>query len=76
MGSILALYHAPEGSTPCETAYNAFKASQDYSAREKVTAAVVGLAPREDFLQRCNALSPATQRCMVPLYMTQHKRRV
>jgi hypothetical protein len=73
MGSILALYHAPAASTPCETAYNAFYASQEYAARENATAAVLRLAPRDDFLQRCNALPAASQQCMVPLYLTQHK---
>ncbi len=73
MGSILALYRAPEGGTLCETAYNAFEASRDYAARENTTAAVLRLAPRDEFLRRCDALPPASQRCMVPLYMTQHK---
>ncbi len=73
MGAVLALYHAPEGSTPCESAYNAFKASLDYSSHESVKAAVLRLSPREEFLQRCNELPPATQQCMVPLYNTQHK---
>ena len=31
MAAILALQRAPEGNTPCESAYNAFKASKDVS---------------------------------------------
>ena len=73
MGAILALYRAPDGGTLCETAYNAFQASRDYSTRENTTAAVLRLAPRDEFLRRCEALPPASQHCMVPLYMTQHK---
>ena len=73
MSAYAALYHAPEGATPCESAYNAFKASQDFAADAGVTPVVLRLAPREDFLQRCSSLPPASQKCVVPLYLSDHR---
>jgi hypothetical protein len=73
MAAANALYHAPEGSTPCETAYNALKSSDDLARREHVTPVVLRLAPREEFLARCGALPPATQQCLVPVYLRSHR---
>jgi hypothetical protein len=73
LSAFTALYTAPEAGTPCETAYNAFKASQDFAAQNAVTPVVLKLAPRDEFLQRCNALPPATQKCVVPKYLTDHR---
>lgn len=73
MGAVVALYHAPEGSSPCESAYNAFKASQDVAAQKSLTPVVIKLAPRDQFLATCSGLSPATQQCMVPLYLAEHR---
>jgi hypothetical protein len=73
MSAVLALYKAPTAATPCETAYNAFKASQDYAAQEHVTAIVLRLAPHDDFIARCTAEPPLTQQCIVPLYLSQHR---
>ncbi|HEX8795744.1 MAG TPA: hypothetical protein VF765_32565 [Polyangiaceae bacterium] len=73
MGAVVALYHAPEGSTPCETAYNAFKASQDIATQKNLTPVVIKLAPRDQFLATCGALPPPTQQCMVPIYLAEHR---
>ena len=73
MSAILVMYKAPAGNTPCESAYNAFKASQDYAAANDATAVVLRLAPRDEFLQRCAALPPLSQQCMVPAYLAQHR---
>ena len=73
MSAELAMYSAPEGSTPCESAYNALKASQDVSTQQHVTPVVLRLAPQAEFLQRCGALPEATQRCLVPRYMSKHR---
>jgi len=73
MSAVLALYHAPVGATPCESAYNAFKASLDVSTQQNATPVVQWLAPHDDFLARCNALPPATQQCLVPLYLSEHR---
>ncbi len=73
MGAVVALYHAPDGGTPCETAYNAFKASQDLATQKNLTPVVLKLAPRDQFLATCGGLPPATQQCMVPLYLAEHR---
>jgi len=73
MGAVVALYHAPEGSTSCESAYNAFKASLDLSTEKQITPVVTKLAPRDQFLATCGSLPPATQQCLVPLYLAEHR---
>ena len=73
MAAVLALQNAPEGATPCETAYNAFKASKDVSDTEGVKAVVLRLAPRDEFLARCAQLPATTQACLTPRYMWKHR---
>lgn len=73
MAAVLAMQNAPEGATPCETAYNAFKASKDVSDTQDVKAVVLHLAPRDEFLARCADLPPQTQLCLAPRYMWQHR---
>ena len=73
MAAILIMYDASPGATPCETTYNAFKTSQDYAAQHGVTPVVLRLAPRDEFLQRCAALPPGTQLCLVPEYLSAHR---
>ncbi|HEX3342990.1 MAG TPA: hypothetical protein VHS09_00405, partial [Polyangiaceae bacterium] len=71
--AIVALERAPEGSTPCESAYNAFKASKDVSDTQGVKAVVHKLAPRDEFLAKCGALPAAAQSCLLPRYMVRHR---
>jgi hypothetical protein len=73
MAAELAMYNAPEGSTPCESAYNALKASQDLSTQQHVTPVVLRLAPRDEFLQRCASLPGAAQSCLAPRYLSKHR---
>jgi hypothetical protein len=73
MSAVLALYKAPPGATPCESAYNAFQASQDYAAQHSVTAVVLRLAPHDEFIARCTAQPTSTQQCLVPLYLSEHR---
>jgi hypothetical protein len=73
MGAINALYHAPVGATPCESAYNAFKASLDFSTQQGTTPVVLRLAPHDDFIARCTALPEQTQKCVWPAYMAEHR---
>jgi hypothetical protein len=73
MAAVLAMQNAPVGATPCETAYNAFKASKDVSDTQDVKAVVLRLAPRDQFLTRCADLPPQTQLCLAPHYMWQHQ---
>jgi hypothetical protein len=73
MAAVLAMQNAPDGATPCETAYNAFKASKDVSDKQGVKAVVLSLAPRDEFLARCAGLPPDTQACLAPRYMWKHR---
>lgn len=73
MGAVLAMQRAPEGKTPCESAYNAFKASYDFSQEHDVKAVVLRLAPHDEFLARCAELPPPVQACLVPSYITHHR---
>ena len=73
MSAVLVLYHAPVGATPCESAYNAFKASLDLSNEQHVTAVVTWLAPHDDFIARCAALPAKSQQCVVPIYLAEHR---
>lgn len=73
MVALKAMYEAPEGKTPCETAYNAFKASKDVADAEHARPLVLSLAPRDDFFTRCNALTPAEQLCLAPSYSMRHR---
>ncbi len=74
MASILALLKAPEGATPCETAFNAYQHSLDVAKEQRVKSAVIRLAPRDEFLATCGALPADVQQCMVPRYDVDHKR--
>jgi hypothetical protein len=73
MAAALAMVRAPEGATPCETAYNAFKASYDVSQTQDVKAVVLRLAPRDEFLAKCATLPPDGQVCLGPRYAARHR---
>ena len=73
MGAVVAQYEAPDGGTPCETAFLAFKASQDYVDEHHTKAVVLWLAQRQDFLDKCASLPPVTQLCMGPRYLAAHR---
>jgi hypothetical protein len=70
--SALALYDAPEGATPCESAYNAFQNSIDVAKQQHLKPLVLSLAPREEFLARCVELPSSAQQCLVPRYRRDH----
>lgn len=67
-----ALYRAPEGKTPCESAYNAYHAEQEVSAQHGVPSHFTKLADRATFLARCQTLPPAAQPCTIPRYNADH----
>ena len=73
MGAVLVQYDAPDGGTPCETAYIAFKLSQDYATEHQVKPVVMWLAPRQEFLDRCGALPPRRRLCLAPRYLLHHR---
>ncbi len=73
MSAVRAAYGAAAGANDCESAYNAFKASDDLGRSGQARAVVVRLAPRDQFLTLCAALSPGVQACLVPKYLAEHR---
>lgn len=73
MSAVRAMYSAPPGKTPCEDAFNAFKAADDLARTAHARAVVIHLAAREDFLARCNALPADAQSCLAPRYMARNR---
>ena len=71
--SVLAMYDAPEGGTPCETALNAFaaEASKARSLRRESHFAFV--ADRGEFIAGCEQLAAQAQRCLAPYYQARHR---
>ena len=70
---LTAMYKAPEGKTPCETAFNAYQAAEDTAKQLKLTSPFLHLAPHDEFLTHCNALTPAQQICLGPKYKASHQ---
>ncbi len=71
--SVLAMYDAPEGGTPCETAHNAFAAEADKARSLGRESHFAFLADRPAFLVGCQALAPEAQRCLAPRYQARHR---
>ncbi len=61
------------GKTPCETAYNATVAEREVAAKTGKRSIFEFVAERDAFMRVCESLPPATQRCMEPMYITQHR---
>lgn len=70
--TLLAMYNAPTGATPCESAYNAITAEQESAKTLKRDSVFSFVAAKPDFLKLCNALSVTRQQCLVPKYQAQH----
>src|SRR5262245_33911781 len=68
-----AMLAAPEGATPCESAWNAIQAEQAVAKAKGVPSFFVKVAPKDEFLRLCNSLPAASQPCMVPKYATFHR---
>ena len=72
LSPVLSAYQAPEGSTPCETAYNAC-AALDRGAKERGGPTPwTALPDRATFLTRCAALPAQEQQCLQPRYAAEH----
>jgi hypothetical protein len=70
--SMVAMLNAPEAATPCETAYGAVDAEQAAAKLRGSKSLFKWVAPKPDFLARCQALAPEAQRCMMPRYRRDH----
>ena len=71
--AVRAMYEAPEGATPCESAYNAFTAEQE-AAKPTARGSIFSfVAPRAEFVKHCEALPVASQQCLVPRYQARNQ---
>jgi hypothetical protein len=72
LSPMLAGFSAPDGGTPCETAYNALSATDDAARGTGMAVPWTRLPDRDTFLARCAALPPQEQECMQPRYAASH----
>lgn len=70
--SFQAMLGAPEGATPCETAYAAIEAEQAAVKLRGTHSIFQWVAPKADFLAGCRAMSDVQQKCMAPRYRRDH----
>lgn len=68
----IAMFKAPEGATPCESALNAFNAEVDAARTQGAKSIFSFVADRDTFLANCKALAPEVQACLVPRYAARH----
>lgn len=71
--SVVAMYHAPEGATPCESAHNAFVAEAEAAQKLGRESHFAFVAERAEFVAGCQALAPDAQSCLVPRYRARHR---
>jgi hypothetical protein len=71
--TVTAMYKAPEGATPCESAYNAIAAEQDAAQATKHESIFKFVAAKDEFSRVCQALPAASQACLVPRYQARHR---
>lgn len=69
----LAMFKAPEGATPCESAFNAFTAETEAAKKLGRPSMFSFVADREAFLKGCNALGSEAQACLVPRYAARNR---
>jgi hypothetical protein len=72
MAPLEAALDAPEGSTPCESAYNSIKALDDASHKASQATPWKQLADRDTFLGRCAKLPAQDQQCLAARYQAHH----
>jgi hypothetical protein len=72
LAPVNAAYQASEGATPCETAYNAFRAMEDVAKGRGSSLPFGALPPKETFVARCAKLPEQEQLCFQPRYQAQH----
>jgi len=69
---VAAVFEAPEGATPCETAYNAVRAIDEASRARNNSTPWTSLPDRDTFIARCTALPVQEQQCYQPRYAAQN----
>ena len=73
LAPVQAMMNAPEGKTPCETAYNAIEAEQKTARAKGLPSVFRKVAPRGEFLALCANLPEDAQRCFAPRYASLHR---
>ena len=73
LASVLAMYDAPEGASPCETAHNAFAAEAKKARSLGRESHFAFVADRTAFLAGCQALASDVQLCLAPRYMARNR---
>lgn len=71
--SVVAMYRAPEGASPCESAYNAFAAEAEAARSLGRASHFSFVADRAAFLAGCEALDPEARSCLIPRYHARHR---
>jgi hypothetical protein len=71
--SMTAMLNAPDGATPCETAYAAVEAEQSAAKLRGSKSIFQWVAPKADFQAQCQTLAPEAQSCMMPRYRRDHR---
>jgi hypothetical protein len=72
MTPVNAAYSAPDGGTPCETAYNAYVAIDDAAKQMGGSVPWTKLPDQPTFLARCAKLPAQEQECLQPRYHARH----
>ena len=70
--TLMAMYKAPPGATPCDTLYNAIGAERDKAKELKRDSVFSFVAAKDDFMKLCGALPAITQQCLAPAYQAHH----
>jgi len=68
----IAMLKAPEGKTPCETAYNAYHAFDTAPDPYHIPRPWGKLPPKDVFIARCEAQPREVQLCLQPRYSTRN----
>lgn len=71
--AVRAMYEAPEGATPCESAFHAVTAEQEAAKGTKRGSIFSFVAPKDEFLKLCQAFTPQAQQCLVPKYQARNQ---
>jgi hypothetical protein len=73
LAPLVEMGEAPEGATPCETVWNAYKAFDD-SAKVQSAKTPYGVLPDKNTLMaRCSALPEQEQKCLEPRYFAKNR---
>jgi hypothetical protein len=72
LSPMIAGFDAPDGGTPCETAYNGFSAVDEGAKKSGMHVPWTTFPDRASFLARCGALPPQEQLCAQLRYAAQN----